>query len=148
MMTTKDPPLNRFDSELRRREWLRIYIPLLVGTVLSLAIVVLSAVLGFKGANVGGDPASVWGDTAALLVIVQVLAIGVIPLVILIALSAAIVWLIARLHPVLGQMQAISEQVRDKVAGFGDAAVAAVIKMKKPGARLRAIKQRLRRQDV
>lgn len=147
-MTTKDPPLNRFDSELRRREWLRIYLPLLVGTLLSLAAVVLSAVLSFKGANVGGDPASVWGDTAALLVIVQVLAIGVIPLVILIALSAVILWLIARLHPVLGQMQAISEQVRDKVAGFGDAAVAAVIKMQKPGARLRAIKQRLRRQDV
>jgi hypothetical protein len=143
--TTKETPLNRIDSELRRREWLRIYLPLLIGAVLFLTMVVASGVLGFREANLGGDPASVWGDTAAILIIFQVAAISVVPLVALVALCALVIWLMARLHPVLRQVQGITEQIDERVGRLADTLVTRVIRLHSPSARLGAIRQWLRR---
>jgi len=142
---TKETPPNQMDTELRRREWLRIYLPLLFGVVLFLAVVVISGVLGFREANLGGDPASVLGDTAAILVILQVAAITVIPLAVLVALCALVMWLMARLHPVLRQGQEVSERIRKRVDRLSDTLVTTVIRLSSPGARLVAIKQWLRR---
>jgi hypothetical protein len=144
-MTTKETPLNQVDRELRRREWLRIYLPLLIGVVLFLAVVATLGVLGFREANLGADPASVWGDTAAIIVILQAAVIGVIPLAILIALCALIVWLMAQLHPVLRRGQEITEQISSRVDRIADRLVTTVTKLHVPGARLCAIKQWLRR---
>jgi hypothetical protein len=144
-MTTKEIPLNQVDRELRRREWLRIYLPLLIGVVLFLAAVVALGILGFREANLGGDPASVWGDTAAIIVILQAAVIGVIPLAILIALCALIIWLIARLHPVLKRGQEITEQISSRVDRIADTLVTTVTRLHLPGARLCAIIQWLRR---
>lgn len=144
-MTTTEPPKSQVDSELRRREWLRIYVPILVGAVLCLAAVVLSGIVGYGQANGRGNPVSVWGDTAALLVMVQVAAVCVIPLALLIALCAATVWLIARLHPPLQRGREITEQIHNRVDGLGDSVVSAVTRLHLPGARFSALKQWLRR---
>ncbi len=144
-MTTQETPLNQVDRELRRREWLRIYLPLLIGAALFLAAVVASGVLGFREANLGGDPASVWGDTAAIFVILQVAVISVIPLAVLIALCALVIWLMAQLHPILRRGQGVTEQISQRVDRVADTLVRAIIRLHFPGARLGAIREWLRR---
>jgi hypothetical protein len=144
-MTTQETPLNQVDRELRRREWLRIYLPLLIGAALFLAVAVASGVLGFREANLGGDPASVWGDTAAIFVILQVAVICVIPLAVLVALCALVIWLMARLHPVLRRGQEITEQISKRVDRVADTLVTAITRLHFPGARLGAIREWLRR---
>lgn len=144
-MTEKRTNLTERDHELRRREWQRIYLPLVIGVVLVLALVVSISILGFKEMNLGDDPASVWGDTAAIIVILQVAIISLIPLAILIAFCALVIWLIIRVHPLLKRGQEITGQVSNKVDELADTLVAALIKPTLLSARVRVIKQLLRR---
>jgi hypothetical protein len=144
-MTEKRTNLTERDHELRRREWQRIYLPLVIGVVLVLALVVATSILGFKEMNLGNDPASVWGDTAAIIVILHVAIIILIPLAILVAFCALVIWLIIRVHPLLKQGQEITGQVSNKVDELADTLVAALIKPTLLSARVRVIKQLLRR---
>ena len=138
-MTEESSGLTERGRELRRREWLTIYLPLIIGAVLLLALVVTISIEGFKKANLGTDPASAWGDTAAIIVMIQIAAISLFPLAILIALCALVIWLIDRVPPVLMQGQEFTEQVRNRVDGVADRLVTATIKPYLMGARVRAI---------
>ena len=144
-MTEKRANLTERDRELWRREWQRIYLPLIIGVVLALASVVAISILGFREMNLGGDPASVWGDTAAIIVILQAAVVSLIPLALLLALCALVIWLIIQVHPLLKRGQEITGQVRSKVDELADTLVAALIKPTLLSARVRAIKQLLRR---
>ena len=86
-MSEPKTPLTDRDRQLRKRVWLGVYLPMILGGLVALGLVILVAVLGFREENVGGDPASVAGDVAAILVIAQVLLVLLLPLALLAALA-------------------------------------------------------------
>jgi hypothetical protein len=133
------------DLTLRRREWLMIYIPLIFGVVLCLALVAIISALGFREPNLGSDPASAWGDTAAIIVIVEVAVISLLPLIILIALCALLVWLIIQIPPYLRQGQEITRAVSARVDEVTEKVVTAAIKPYLLSARWRVTIQLFRR---
>ena len=144
-MTQNRKDLTERDHELRRREWLAIYLPLTVGVLLFLALLATISILGFREANLGGDPASAWGDTAAVIVIVEVAAISLLPLATLVALCALVIWLIGRAQPILRRGQEITGEVSRRVDGAADKLVAVTTKPYLLSARLRVTRQLFRR---
>jgi hypothetical protein len=122
-----------------------IYLPLVFGMLLCLALVVSISILGFREANLGSDPASAWGDTAAIIVIIQAAVINLLPLIILIALCALVIWLIVRVPPLLRRGQEITGKMNAKVDETAEKMVSAVIKPYSLSARWRATKQFFRR---
>ena len=147
-MTERRAPLSERDRALRKREWLRIYIPIGMGAALALALVIVVAALGFKQGNLGGDPASAWGDAAALIVILQVMMITIPFLVLFIALCVLMFKLINWSHPLLRQGQEIAATINEKVSGASDSMVAAAIKPSLSSARMSAVIRFLRRSNV
>lgn len=144
-MTQNKTEFTERDLTLRRRDWLMIYLPLVFGMLLCLALIVSISILGFREANLGSDPASAWGDTAAIIVIIQAAVINLLPLIILIALCALVIWLIVRVPPLLRRGQEITGKMSAKVDETADKMVSAVIKPYSLGARWRATKQLFRR---
>ena len=112
--------LTQRDHELRRREWLTIYLPLAIGLLLFLALLVAITVLGFREENLGNGPASAWGDTSAIIVLLEVAAISLLPLAALVGLCALVIWLIVRLQPLLRQGQEITGVMRQRVSDACD----------------------------
>lgn len=147
-MTEEKAPLTEHDRGLRRRNWLMLYLPMLVGALLALALVVVIGILGFQPENVGGDPASVWGDAAAILVIIQALAVFIIPLALLVGLCALFFWLYTKIRPLLLQVRDLSAQAENKVDQATEALVTRMMKPSIASARLSALKQLLRRPHV
>jgi amino acid transporter len=147
-MSEQKAPLTKRDRQLRRRVWLGVYLPVILGGLAALGLVVVVGVFGFREENVGGDPASVGGDVAAIIVIAQVLIIFLIPL----ALSAALAYLSLRLvrgiHPLLKRGQDLAAQAASKVEGLMDSLAGAFIRVYAQGARWQAIVNYLRRSDV
>ncbi len=144
-MTQNRTKLTERDLTLRRREWLMIYLPLVFGVLLCLALVATISVLGFREPNLGSDPASAWGDTAAIIVIIEVAVISLLPLIILIALCALVIWLIVRVPPLLQRGQEITGVMSSKVDQVTEKMVAATIKPYSQSARWRVTKQLFRR---
>lgn len=144
-MTQNRKNLTERDNELRRREWLAIYLPLAVGVLLFLALVATISILGFQEAKLGDDPASVWGDTAAIIVIIEVAAISLLPLVTLIALCALVIWLMVRAQPILRRGQEITGEVSRRVDEAADKLVAVCTKPYLLSARWRVTRQLFRR---
>jgi NADH:ubiquinone oxidoreductase subunit 6 (subunit J) len=138
-MSKKRIELTERDRELRRREWLMIYLPLFVGVVLALSLVITISILGLTEVNLGSDPASVWGDTAAIVVSLEVAVISLAFLAVLVLLCALVIWLIAKAHPLLKRGQEITGQVSQKVDELADTLVTAFIKPYSLSARMRAI---------
>jgi len=147
-MTENQKKRTERDRLLSRRDWLMIYLPLGVGLVLFLALLITLSVLGFQEANLGGDPASAWGDTAAIIVILEVMVISLFPLILLVGLCALFFWLFIKSQPVLRRGQEITEQIYLKVDQSTDAMVTSLIKPYLFFARVRAISGLLRRKDV
>lgn len=147
-MTENQKNRTERDRVLHRRDWLMIYLPLGVGLALFLTLVLTLSILGFQEANVGGDPASVWGDTAAIIVILEVAVISLFPLLVLVGLCALFFWLFIKVQPALRRGQEITRQVNEKVDQSADALVAGTIKPYLFCARLRALSGVLRRKDV
>ena len=144
-MTENKMPTSERDRELRKREWLTIYLPVLLGAVAVVALILMVAIPGFAPINVGGGPASAGGDAAAIIVLFQALVLGLIPLIILIAFCALFIWLYIRIHPVLKRGQEITEQMYLKVDQVTDSLVSKFYKPFSLSARLSAIKQYIRR---
>jgi hypothetical protein len=144
-MTQNKTEFTERDLTLRRRDWLMIYLPLVFGMLLCLALVISISVLGFREANLGSDPASAWGDTAAIIVIIQAAVINLLPLIILIALCALVIWLIVRVPPLLRRGQEITGKMSAKVDETAEKMVSAVIKPYSQSARWRATKHLFRR---
>ncbi|NOR81991.1 MAG: hypothetical protein GQ526_00675 [Ardenticatenales bacterium] len=140
-MTDNKTTPNERDRELRRREWLRIYLPVLLGAVLATAMIVVIASIGLKGENLATDPASVWGDAAAIIVALQVGVICLVVLVLIGALCALLIWLIVKLDPLLRRGQEITERVNYRVDLVANRVVERLIKMNSLGARVRGIRQ-------
>ncbi len=138
-------PLSERDRELRKREWLTIYLPVLLGAVAVVALIIVVAIPGFAPGNLGDDPASVAGDTAAIIVLLQALVLGLFPLAILIALCALFIWLYIKIHPILKRGQEITKQMNLKVDQVADSLVSKFYGPFSLGARLRLIKQVIRR---
>jgi hypothetical protein len=147
-MSENKTPLTKRDRQLRRRVWLGVYLPVVLGGLVALALVVLVAVFGFRTENLGDDPASVASDVAAILVILQALIILLVPL----ALSVALAYLAVRLnrwiHPLLKRGQDLTALASEKVIGLMDAPTDAVIRAASHGARWQAVKNYLRRSNV
>lgn len=140
-MTDDETTPNERDRELHRREWLRIYLPVLLGAVLATALIVVIAVIGFKPENLAADPASVWGDTAAIIVALQVGIVCLVVLALIGALCALFIWLIVKLDPLLRRGQEITEMVNSRVDLVANRVVDRLIKMNSLGARVRGIRQ-------
>ncbi len=140
-MTNNETTPNNRDRELRRREWLRIYLPLLLGAVLATAGIVIIASIGFERENLAADPASVWGDAAAIIVAIQFGMISLVALVLIGALCALFIWLIIRLNPLLRRGQEITELANYRVDLVANRVVESLIKMNSLGARVRGIWQ-------
>ena len=147
-MTEEKAPLTEHDKGLRRRNWLMLYLPMIVGALLALALVVVIGILGFRQETVGGDPASVWGDAAAILVIIEALVVFVVPLVLLVGLCALFFWLYVKIRPLLLQGQDLSARAESKVDQATEALVTRMMKPSIASARLSALKQLLRRPHV
>ncbi len=147
-MTENKKARTERDRVLYRRDWLMIYLPLGVGLALFLALVLTLSILGFKEENLGGDPASAWGDTAAIIVILEAAVISLFPLLILIGLCALFFWLFIKVQPLLRRGQEITGGISETVDRSADALIAGVIKPYSFCARLRAIIGFLRRKDV
>ena len=113
-MTDEKKPLTERDRALRKRQWLVLYLPMILGLILVLALVIVIAVQGFREQNLGQDPASAWGDAAAIIVIIQAMLVSLIPLVLFVALCALFIWLYIKLRPVLQRGQEITEMVYEK----------------------------------
>lgn len=140
-MTDNETTPNERDRELRRREWLRIYLPVLLGAVLATALIAVIASIGLKRENLAADPASVWGDAAAIIVAVQVGVICLVVLGLTGALCALLIWLIIKLDPPLRRGQEITELVNYRVDQIANRVVERFIKMNSLGARVRGIRQ-------
>jgi hypothetical protein len=147
-MSEQKAPLTKRDRQLRSRVWLGVYLPMILGGLVALGLVVVVGVFGFRAENVGGDPASVAGDIAAILVIIQALIVLLVPL----ALSAALAYLFLRLvrgvHPLLKRGQDLAGQAAVKVEELMDSLAGAFIRVYAQSARWSAIKNYLRRSDV
>ena len=147
-MTEEKAPLTEHDRGLRRRNWLMLYLPMLVGALLAVALVIVIGILGFRQGNVGGDPASVWGDAAAILVSIEALIVFLIPLALLLGLCALFFWMYIKVRPLLLRGQDLTTQVENKVDQATEALVTRVMKPSIACARLSALKQLLRRIHV
>jgi len=133
-------------AEMRKREWLTIYLPMALGTLLVLALVVLVAVLGFSEVSVDTNMASRVGDVAAIIVVVEAGLLSLIPLVILVACCALFFWLYIKIQPLLKQGQDITEQIGRKVdQAAGKATEQIIVKPYSWAARVQSIKQFIRR---
>jgi hypothetical protein len=147
-MSEQKAPLTKRDRQLRSRVWLGVYLPVMLSGLVCLGLVVVVGVFGLREENVGGDPASVAGDVAAILVIAQALLILLIPL----ALSAALAYLSFRLvsgvHPLLKRGQDLTMRAAAKVEQLMNSLVGAFVRIYAQGARWQAIKNNLRRSDV
>lgn len=140
-MTDNETTPNERDRELRRREWLRIYLPILLGVVLAAALIVVIASIGLERENLAADPASVWGDAAAIIVALQVGMICLVVLGLIGALCAVFIWLIIKLDPLLRRGQEITELANYRVDLIANRVVETLIKMNALGARVRGIRQ-------
>jgi hypothetical protein len=147
-MTEGTKTLTERDRQLRRREWLYLYLPMIVGALLVLALVAVIAIPGFGEANLGGDPASAWGDTGAVLVIAEALMIGMAPLILVVALCALFIWLMIKVQPLLKQGQDIAGLVQGKVDESADGLVARMVKPYRASARVCAFFDFFRRSNV
>jgi hypothetical protein len=147
-MSELKAPLTNRDRQLRRRVWLGVYLPLILGGLAVLGLVIAVAVFGFREQNVGGDPASVLADVAAIIVIIQVLILLLLPL----ALSAALAYLSFRLvraaHPLLKRGQELTERVTAQVKRLMDSLAAASIRVDAQSVRWQVVKRVLRRSNV
>jgi hypothetical protein len=97
-------------ARFRRESWWQIYFPVLAVALLSLAAVVLLAVLGS-----GNGAVSVVGDYSLILIIIPALLGGALLLALLIALVAGVIWLILRLPPYANVAQQSMQTVYRKV---------------------------------
>lgn len=147
-MSEPKTPLTDRDRQLRKRVWLGVYLPVILGGLVALGLVILVAVLGFPEENVGGDPTSVAGDVAAILVIAQVLLVLLLPL----ALSAALAYLSFRLirgvHPLLKRGQELTERVLLQTTRLTDSLAGPLIRVDAQAARWQVVKRYLRRSNV
>lgn len=147
-MTEQKAPLTEHDRGLRRREWLMLYLPMIIGALLMLALVVVIAVLGLRQDNLAGGPASAWGDTAAIIVILEVMLISVVPLVALVGLCALFFWMYNKSRPLLLRGEELTGRVERRVDQASESLVARMIKPYAASARLSAVKQLFRRSNV
>lgn len=139
---------NRRDRELRRREWLMIYLPLTVGSLLALTLVVVIGIQGFRQGALGEDPASVWGDTAAIIVILEACLFGLILLIIVLAGCALVLWFIGKSQPLLKRGQDFTGVVSQKADALANRLVSSFIAACSLNARLRGLVGFRRRRDV
>jgi hypothetical protein len=142
--TTAKPPTER-DRQLKKRQWLALYLPIMVSVALGLTAVTLVAVLGLKAGNLGGDPASAWGDAAAVLVVLQVAMLGLVLLVLLVSLCALFFWLYGKTRPVLHGGQDFALVVSQRVEKPAGRLVGLLARPYSLGARVRTLTQWLRR---
>ena len=91
--------------------------------------------------NLATDPASVWGDAAAIIVALQVGVICLVVLVLMGALCGLFIWLIIKLDPLLRRGQEITERVNYRVDLVANRVVERLIKLNALGARVRGIRQ-------
>jgi hypothetical protein len=103
-------------SAFRRQVWLEIYLPLVLG----LAAVVAAAWF-LWGAGVAS--ASSWANASTILLILPILVASLIPLILLVALSVGIIFLIRRLPEVSMRMQSIMYRIQWGVRRGADASV-------------------------
>jgi small-conductance mechanosensitive channel len=103
-------------SAFRRQVWLEIYLPLALGLV---------AVVGAAWSlwRSGMAAPSAWADASTILLILPVLAVSLIPLLILIALSVGIILLVRRLPEATQRLQSIIYRVQWSVRRGADVAV-------------------------
>jgi hypothetical protein len=147
-MSEPKTPLTDRDRQLRKRVWLGVYLPMILGGLVALGLVILVAVLGFREENVGGDPASVAGDVAAILVIAQVLLVLLLPLALLAALAYLSFRLIRGVHPLLKRGQELTERVLVQATRLTDSLAGALIRVDAQAARWQVVKRYLRRSNV
>jgi len=141
-------PLTDRDRQLRQRVWLGVYLPMVLGGLVVLGLVVVVAVFGFREQNVGGDPASVLGDVAAIIVILQVLIVLLLPLALSVALAYLSFRLVRAVHPLLKRGQELTEQVTVHVKRLMDSLAVASIRVDAQSARWQVVKRFLRRSNV
>ena len=147
-MTEKKEPRTERERQLLRREWLMVYLPMILGALLVLTLVILIAVLGLKQENLAGDPASAWGDATAIIVLIQVMLISLFPLILLVALCVLLFWLFIKVQPILQRIQEIVGMVQEKVDQAGDKVTGSLTKPYSTAARIRAFSQFIRRSNV
>lgn len=147
-MSDSDNLVPERERELGRRDWLMIYSPMAIGTVLALSLVIAIAVLGFQRGNLSGDPASVWGDAAAIIVLVEVTVMLVVVLALTVALCALFFWLYVNIHPPLRAGQELSGRIALQADSVASRLVEVFAKPSLIIARVRAVLDFIRRQNV
>jgi hypothetical protein len=147
-MSEQKAPLTKRDRQLRTRVWLGVYLPVILGGLVALGLVVVVGVFGFREENVGGDPASVAGDVAAILVIIQALIVLLVPLALAAALAYLSLRLVSGVHPLLKRGQDLTAQATAKVKALMNSLADAFIRVYAQGVRWQVIKNYLRRSDV
>jgi flagellar biogenesis protein FliO len=103
-------------SAFRRQVWLEIYLPLGFGLA---AVVCVALVLWRSG--MAGPRA--WADASTILLILPVLAVSLIPLILMVALSVGIIYLIRRLPEASQRLQSLVYRVQWSARRAADAAV-------------------------
>jgi hypothetical protein len=149
-MSEERKPLTERDRQLRRRVWLSVYLPMILGVLVVVGLVVVLAVLGFREENLAAvdNPASVAGDLAAILVIAQALIILLIPLAIAAGLAYLSIRLVGGVHPLLKRGQDFSAKVVLQVNKVMGKLVDTLVRVYSQGARWQTIKKYLRRSNV
>jgi hypothetical protein len=149
-MSEEKKPLTERDRRLRRRVWLSVYLPMILGGLVVVGLVVVLAILGFREENLAAvdNPASVAGDVAAILVIAQALIILLFPLAIAAGLAYLSIRLVGGVHPLLKRGQDLSAKVALQVNKVMDKVINALIRVYSQGARWQTIKRYLRRSNV
>lgn len=147
-MTEVESTGGRHDRRLHRREWLMIYLPLILGGAAAAALVAAIAVPGLTPSRLGRDPASVWSDAAAVLVAIEVGLLGLILLVALVASSALAFWLYREARPVLKRGHDLTATVNQRVDGAAQSLVDSFIRAHWLDSRVRGVLKFRWRRDV
>lgn len=136
------------DRELLKKQWLMIYLPMILGLLLVIAFITVLAVPGFKSQNLGGAPLSNWGDASAILVIVQFALASLVPLALLVALCALFFYLYIKIQPVLKQGQKYASLANEKTDQAAYRLISVFFKPYAFSARVRTFLKFLRRSNV
>lgn len=117
---------------LRRGLWLQVYIPMAVGAL------IVGALVARLVRGMAGD-ASTLADVSAITLLIQAMALGVVPLILLTALAIGVVWLAGRLPARLRQVARVADEVAVQTHEFARAVRSPRLATRKVGWSLRKL---------